>query len=590
MRILLRLLKEQASLTWLELLAIVCGCAMVISNMALLSIAAYLVMAASVALLLLLLSVPIFLVRLVAVVRPLARYAERCLSHDLAFRLLARLRTRVYACLEPLAPTLLLHHRSGDILARLIADIDELQIIYLRIISPLAVAGVSALLVLVVCSSLSMPLAWFVLAGLIMVGSVVPLLSWALARGLGKERVAVRAEQQALLVDGMQGMQDLLAYGQAQAYVEKIVTYDDRLGTLQRRMARISGLREALNDFFTHGTMWVVLVLALPFVRNGKLDGIYIGCLAMLVLATFEAIRPLGGMCQSLEYALAAGQRLYTLLDTAPEVIDPPLPMVPPVLDQDASYTLAFAEVSFAYNATEPAVLTRIDLCLRPGSRVALVGTSGAGKSTLLRLAQRCWDPSAGCITLNGTDIRGYALSDLRAVLGVMTQETYLFNTTLRDNLLLARSGTSDEELLHVLELVQLGEFVRQLPAGLDTWLGEQGLRLSGGERQRLALARVLLKDAPILLLDEVTANLDPQTEQEVLATLYELTRGRTTLLVTHRLLAMEQMDEIIVLEEGVIQERGTHAQLLKQCGRYAQLYAVQQSMLTLIDHVDNGE
>lgn len=590
MRILLRLLKEQASLTWLELLAIVCGCAMVISNMALLSIAAYLVMAASVALLLLLLSVPIFLVRLVAVVRPLARYAERCLSHDLAFRLLARLRTRVYACLEPLAPTLLLHHRSGDILARLIADIDELQIIYLRIISPLAVAGVSALLVLVVCSSLSMPLALLVLVGLMMVGGVVPLLSWALARGLGKERVAVRAEQQALLVDGMQGMQDVLAYGQAHVYVEKIVIYDDRLGTLQRRMARISGLREALNDFFTHGTMWVVLVLALPFVRNGKLDGIYIGCLAMLVLATFEAIRPLGEMCQSLEHALTAGQRLYTLLDTAPEVIDPALPMVPPVLEQDASYTLAFERISFAYNATEPAVLTGIDLCLRPGSRVALVGTSGAGKSTLLRLAQRCWDPSAGRITLNGTDIRGYALGDLRAVLGVMTQETYLFNTTLRDNLLLARSGTSDEELLHVLELVQLGEFVRQLPAGLDTWLGEQGLRLSGGERQRLALARVLLKDAPILLLDEVTANLDPQTEQEVLATLYELTRGRTTLLVTHRLLAMEQMDEIIVLEEGVIQERGTHAQLLKQCGRYAQLYAVQQSMLTLIDHVDNGE
>lgn len=588
MKILLRLLKEQASLVWLEVLVIVLACLMVVSTMALLSVATYLVVAASVATLLILLSVPIFVVRLVAIVRPLARYAERCLAHDLTFRLLARLRTRVYACLEPLAPALLLNYRSGDLLTRLIADVDELQTVYLRLISPLIVAGVIALCLGVVLSFWNQLLAWVALAGLGLASCVVPLLSWWQTRSLGAECLAVRAEQQATLVDGMQGMQDLLVYGQSRAYLQKIATHDRRLGMLQQRMARISAGQEAAYDLLKHGTMWCVLVLALPLVSNGKLDGIYVGCLALLILASFEVVQPLGQGCQFLGHALAAGQRLFALCDTLPAIVDSPAPLALPQFAQNVGYTLAFERVSFSYNLAEPAILTDINLCLRSGSRVALVGTSGAGKSTLLRLAMRCWDPSAGRVTLNGEDIRQYALNDLRSLLAVVAQDTYLFNTTLRDNLLLARSGASDEQLMQILEQVQLGAFVHQLPAGLDTWLGEQGLRLSGGERQRLALARALLKDAPIWLLDEVTANLDPQTEQEILAALRRLARDRTTLLITHRLLAMEQMDEIIVLEEGMIQERGTHAQLLAQGGRYAQLYAIQQSVLTFPDGLSN--
>lgn len=590
MNILLRLLKEQVSLVRLELLVIVLGCIMVASNMALLSVAAYLVVAASVASLLILLSVPIFLVRLVAVVRPLVRYGERCHSHDLTFRLLARLRTRVYACLEPLAPALLLNYRSGDLLSRLVADVDELQTIYLRIISPLVVAGIIAFLLFAVLACFSSLLAWVALTALGLAGLAVPLLSWWLARGLGTDRLAVRAEQQATLVDGIQGMQDLLVYGQFQVYLQKIATHDRRLGVLQMRMARISGLQETLNALLKHGTLWCMLVLALPLVTSGKLDSIYVGCLALLILASFEVVQPLGQACQFLSHALAAGRRLFALLDTAPAVTEPPVPIILPVPAPGVGYTLAFEGVSFAYNAAEPAVLAEISLRLRPGSRVALVGTSGAGKSTLLRLVSRTWDPTAGRITLNGEDIRCYALNDLRALLGVVTQDTYLFNTTLRNNLLLARSGTSDEQIMQVLEQAQLGEFVRQLPTGMDTWLGEQGLRLSGGERQRLAIARALLKDAPILLLDEVTANLDPQTERDVLAALHELARGRTTLLITHRLVTMEQMDEIIVLEEGAIQEQGTHAQLLARQGRYAQLFTAQQSVLTFPDGQGNEE
>lgn len=586
MNTLWRLLREQASFVRWQLLVIALGCIMVVSTLALLSIATYLVEAASVAALLILLSVPIFLVRFVAVVRPLARYAERCLSHDLTFRILARLRARIYACLEPLAPALLWQYRSGDVLTRLVVDIDELQTLYQRLIAPLAVAGGVILIVGSILWRFNSALVWVACVGLVGAGCGVPALSWWLAHGAGEQCVLVRAEQQATLVDGLQGLPDVLAYGQSRAYLQKIASHDRRLGVLQGRMAKISGMQAALSDLLKQGTMWGVLIVAWPLAERGTLDSIYVGCLALLVLASFEAVQPLGQACQFLGHALAAGHRLCAVLDTIPVVSNPAEPLALSVANQDASYTLAFKHVSFAYHATEPLVLTEIDLCLQPGGRVALVGTSGAGKSTILRLALRYWDPSTGCITLNGEDIRRYTLEDIRALFGVVTQETYLFNTTLRHNLLLARSGASDEELMRVLEQAQLGAFVRALPAGLDTWLGEQGLRLSGGERQRLALARALLKDAPVLLLDEVTANLDLQTEQRVLATIHGLPRTYTILFVTHRLLAMEQMDEIIVLEGGIIQERGTHAQLLIKQGRYAQLYAIQQSTLVFSENV----
>jgi len=210
-----------------------------------------------------------------------------------------------------------------------------------------------------------------------------------------------------------------------------------------------------------------------------------------------------------------------------------------------------------------------------------MVGPSGAGKSALARLALRFWDPASGVIRLNGQDIRRYSLRDLRDLVGVVAQDTYIFNDTLRANLLLARSGASDAEIEAAVEQAQLSEFVRQLPQGLKTWVGEQGLQLSGGERQRLAIARTLLKNAPILILDEVTANLDPLTEQALLDTLDELSRGRITLHITHRLLAMERMDEILVLDHGRIVERGTHDGLLAMEGLYRQLFDVQCGVLT---------
>lgn len=242
---------------------------------------------------------------------------------------------------------------------------------------------------------------------------------------------------------------------------------------------------------------------------------------------------------------------------------------------------LTFEHVTFAYdNTAEGNALEDVSFTVQPGSRIAVVGPSGAGKSTIARLALRFWDPQSGTIRLNGHDLRELAQDDLRNLIGMVAQDTYIFNDTIKRNLLLAKPTATDDEIDGALEQAQLAEFVQQLPDGIKTWVGEHGLRLSGGERQRLAIARALLKDAPLLILDEATANLDTLTERALLEALETLLARRTALIITHRLVAMERMDEILVLDGGQLVERGTHSELLAHAGQFRRLYEIQNTML----------
>ncbi|MBV9230575.1 MAG: thiol reductant ABC exporter subunit CydC [Chloroflexi bacterium] len=582
MKVLLRLLTFLSPFRWQVALAIVLGSIMIASNMVLLGMAAYLIAAAALGPLLIMLTLPIYIVRFMSVSRSASRYAERLVSHNVTFRLLARLRTWVYSRLEPLAPSHLLTYRSGDVLTRLVADVEELQNIYLRMVSPIIVAIIISWFTFALFTIFNSLLAWVAVAFLVATGLGVPLLSGMLSRGLGKRQLKLRAELNAQIVDGIQGMPDLLVYGHASAQQQKIAAIESKLGHIQRHMAWISGLQQTLHDAMTNLALLTLLVLAIPLVVTKAIDGVYLGFLALLILASFEAIQPLEQAFQFLGHSIAAGERLFKITDAVPAVTEPASPLPAPLSHSPAGHTLEFDRVHFAYQADESEILSEISFRVQAGQRIAVVGPSGSGKSTLVRLALRFWDPQQGSILLDGQDIRRYALSDLRALIGVVDQDTYLFNDTLRRNLLLARPAASDSEIANALEQGQLSEFVRQLPQGLDTWIGEQGLRLSGGERQRLAIARALLKDAPLLILDEATANLDPLTECALLEALHELMQGRTTLLITHRLVAMERMDEILVLNLGQIVERGTHDQLLATEGYYRQMFDIQQGMLVL--------
>jgi ATP-binding cassette subfamily C protein CydC len=579
MKTLQRLLSLLLPLRWLVLLAIVLGCLMIASNMGLLGMAAYLIAAAAIVPFLALLALPITIVRFTGVARPISRYVERLLSHNVTFRLLARIRVQVYQRLEPLAPGHLLTYRSGDILARLVADVDELQHLYLRVVAPFVVAIIICIFTWSIFAIFSPLLAWVALAFLVAAGLGVPLLISRLTRHLGKQQLELRAAQKNCIVEGMQGIQDLLAYGQEQQQGQKLARLDASLGKIERRLALLTGLQEALHDLVMHLALWTLLVLAIVLVSMQAINGVYLGFLALLILASFEAVQPLAQALPMLGHSLAAGERLFAIIDAPPAVEEPVEPR--PLPTSPNGYGLTFEHINFAYSAHDGDVLHDIHVTIRSGNRVALVGPSGSGKSTLTQLVVRSWDATRGVVRLNGEDVRDYRLHDLRSLVGVVTQDTYLFNDTLRNNLLLARAEASEDELRHALAQAQLDEFVRALPRGLDTWIGEQGLRLSGGERQRLAIARALLKDAPILLLDEVTANLDPLTEHALLDALDGLMQGRTTLFATHRLVAMERMDEILVLNEGCIVERGTHSQLLQRNGLYRQLFDLQNSIIT---------
>jgi ATP-binding cassette subfamily C protein CydC len=339
-------------------------------------------------------------------------------------------------------------------------------------------------------------------------------------------------------------------------------------------MAFITGLQEALGDLMMNLAMLAILVLAIPQVVAGEIRGVYLAFLALVILGSFEAVQPLGTAFQFLGRSVAAGERLFEMVDAESEVADPPEPLPPP-----AVCGLEFDRVSFRYEDGGPSVLEDVSFALEPGKRLAIIGPSGAGKSTLANLILRFWDPSSGQIKLGGHDIRRYAQDDLRELMGIVRQDTHVFNDTLRANLLLAKPGATDADLQRVVARAQLSETVERLPERMDTSLGEQGLKLSGGERQRLSVARALLKDAPLLVLDEPTANLDPVTERELLDTTYEATRDRATLVITHRLVLMEDMDEILVLGQGRIAERGTHEELLVGRGLYRHMVEVQRDV-----------
>jgi ATP-binding cassette, subfamily C, bacterial CydC len=574
-RVFLRLLGFLWPHKWRVALAILLGAVTVASNVGLLAVAAYVISAAAIVAYLSLLAIPVYLVRFFSVLRAVSRYAERLVSHDVTFELLTNLRTWFYARLEPLAPGRLLRYRSGDLLSRIVKDVEELENVYLRIVSPTVVALVVSLLAFLALYFFDPLIAFVALGFLAATGVGVPLLVRVLSRGLGRRQLELRAELNARIVDDVQGVQDILAFGREEGELREISFLHRKLDRVQGRMALVSGLNNSLGDLMMNLALVAILILAVPLVAAGEVHGVYLAFLALVTLGSFEAIAPLGSAFQFLGRSLGAGERLFEIVDAKSEILDPPEPLVLP-----ADNTLEFDRVSFRYEKDGPLVLEDVTFTLRPGARIAVVGPSGSGKSTLVNLVLRFWDPEVGEIRLGGYDIRGYAQQDLRARMGVVAQDTHIFNDTLRANLSLADPEADEASLEEVLARVQLAGLMQRLPEGWDSYVGEQGSRLSGGERQRLAVARALLKDAPLLILDEATANLDTLTERELMAAIRDLMRGRTTFVFTHRLVALEEMDEILVLDEGRIVERGTHEELARTGGLYRRMLDVQRGML----------
>jgi ATP-binding cassette, subfamily C, bacterial CydC len=556
-------------------LAMLLGVATVAGNVGLISTAAYVISAAVLVSYISLLTIPIYLVRFFSVSRAFSRYFERLVSHDVTFRLLGEVRSWFYARLVPLAPAFLEGYRSGDLLSRLVDDVEELENLYLRAVSPVLIAAVVSGLAFATLYPFSLALALAVLAFLATAGVGVPLLVWILSRGLGRRQLQLKSELYSRIVDGTQGVQDLLAFGREEEQRQEIEALNRKLGRTERRMASIAGLQDSLGDLLTNLAMLTVLVLAIPLVATGEIRGVYLAFLALVALGAFEAATSLGTAFRTIGRTTAAGERLFEISDSDPAIRNPKSSLPMP-----EEFTLRLDNASFRYGEDDAFLLEDLSLSLEPGRKVAVVGPSGSGKSTLAALILRFREPQRGEIRLGGRDLADYADGDVRRLVSAVPQRSHVFNDTLRNNLLLANPEADDGALEMALERARISAFVERLPEGLDTYVGDHGARLSGGERQRLAVARALLKDAPLLVLDEPTANLDTVTERELLASVWEAARDRAVLLITHRLVGMEEVNEILVLDAGRVVERGTHEQLRAASGLYSRMLKTQREFL----------
>ncbi len=513
---------------------------------------------------------PAAMIRGFAIARTGGRYLERLLTHEATFRLLATLRTWFFVRLEPLAPAALQRLRTADLLSRLLADIETLNQVYLRLFVPALVGAAAALLALTAMALSSAAVAASTAALLLLAGVLLPAGLQRRGAGPAARQLELRAQLRVDVADALAGAAELRVYGGEARALQRVHDGSEALLQTQRRLAGLAGLAAGGVGLCANLALWCALLWGLPQVAARQLPPSQLAMLALFALAAFEAVAPLPLALQMLGETLAAARRLFELADAPPPVAEPRAPSPRP-----ADATIAMRGLRMRYADDAPWALDGVDLELEAGARVALVGASGAGKSSVLQVLARFRD-YAGSVRVGGHELRDYAGDDARALFAVVSQDDYLFHGSLLDNLLLARPQASEAEVVAACRSAQLHDFIVGLPDGYHSQLGEGGTRLSGGQARRLALARALLKDAPILLLDEPTEGLDATTEHELFAALAQAMRGRTVLLISHRPGALAGLvDRVAVLDAGRIRQLGSPAQLAAQPGPYAELRAL---------------
>lgn len=490
---------------------------------------------------------PAALIRACAIARTGGRYAERLVTHEATFRLIARLRTWLFGKMEPQSPLALGRYHSGDLASRLRTDLDRLETAYLRIAIPCLVALLAALAILGWLGRFAAIFALIEAVALAFSGLIVPvcLILWSSRWSGHRVRLMVRLNEQA--VDAMQGMAELLAFGAAGRFRERFAALSREAVAVQSRLARLDGVSQAGMLLGSNLALWGVMVAAIPLVRQGVLAPADLVMTALVALSAFEAVAPLPGAFQNLGAVLESARRIFVMADACPAVV----PAENSTALRPDRCDLRLTGVGFTYEGSRHPAVQGLDLDVPQGRRLAVCGPTGAGKSTLILLLTGLLEPTEGTITLNGTASRTYDGEVLRACFAVAPQFPGLFCGTLADNLRLAKPDASDTEIWHVLTVVGLADFVVDLSNGLDIWLGETGLTLSGGQARRLSVARALLKDAPVVVLDEPGEGLDYTSERAMLRAVVDDLRGRSLLLITHRAAGLDLMDASISLAVG---------------------------------------
>ncbi|MFS2223444.1 heme ABC transporter ATP-binding protein/permease CydC [Pantoea sp. B65] len=502
-------------------------------------------------------------VRGAAISRTAARYFERLVSHDGTFRVLQHLRVFTFSKLLPLSPAGIARFRQGELLNRLVADVDTLDHLYLRVISPLAGALMVILVVTFALSFLDMQLA--LTLGLIMLLTLLllPPLFYRAGRPAGEAITRLRGDYRQQLTGWLLGAAELKIYGAARAFRSRLDHTEQQWQQAQRRQASLSGLSQALMLLISGVTVTLLLWLSAAGVGELAAPGALIALFVFCALAAFEALAPVAGAFQHLGQVVASALRVSQIIDQPPAVQFTSQPIA-----TTTGAAIELHDVSFSYPGGNRPAINALSLSVARGEKIALLGRTGCGKSTLLQLLTRAWDPQSGAIRLNGIPLSDWDEASLRAATSVVSQRVHLFSQTLRDNLRLAAADSDDDRLAAVLQQVGLGKLLEN-EEGLNAWLGEGGRQLSGGELRRLGIARALLHNGDLLLLDEPTEGLDAETERQILTLLWQVSRDKTMIMVTHRLQGLEQLDRICVMDQGEMIEQGDHRELILKRGRY---------------------
>ncbi|ALR15809.1 heme ABC transporter ATP-binding protein/permease CydC [Vibrio natriegens] len=503
-------------------------------------------------------------VRGAAMARTAGRWGERVVSHNATFKLLTDLRIFFFEKLSPLIPGRVSTMRDADVLNRLVADVDAMDHVYLRLISPVII-GIFGIL------SLTAVLAFFDWHLAMLLGSVLtvmllvwPVLFYKLGKKNGAHLTHRKAELRVATLDWLQGYSELSIFGAEERYRNLILDKQKQLLSNQFVNANLTGMASGLLMLANGLTLVMMLWFAADGV-GGRAPDPWIALFAFATMASFEILMPIAGAFQYLGQTLTSARRLNEVILAKPDVVFPQQSS-----REDKPLDIEFKNISFAYPDGQQKVLNDLSLSLPLGSKTAVVGQTGSGKSTLIQLLCRYWDVNQGEVRIGGASLKDWGESDLRSAITVVSQRVDVLNGTLRDNLLMAAPDATDEQLADILTQVDLGGLLEE--PGLSAWLGDGGRQLSGGEKRRIGIARALLRDAPILLLDEPTEGLDKRTEQKVMALFNQHFANKTVVFITHRLIELENMDNICLMEQGEIIEQGNHNALIAQQGRYFQL------------------
>ncbi|MFD4896650.1 thiol reductant ABC exporter subunit CydD [Streptomyces sp. NPDC058411] len=554
-------------------LALLLGSLAVGSSVGLMAVSGWLISRASEQPPILYLMVAVTATRAFGMGRAVFRYAERLVSHDAVLRMLADLRVAVYRGLERIAPAGLRTARRGDLLSRLVSDVDALQDYWLRWLLPAA----TALLVGTGAAAFTgwlLPEAGAVLAaGLLLAGVGVPWLSGVCARRAERRLAPARAALAVRVADLLGGTAELAVAGALPARKEEVRAADGVLTRIASRAATATALGGGLSALVCGLTVVGAAIVALPAVADGRLAGVELAVVVLTPLAAFEAVTGLPLAVQYRQRVRRSAERVY-------EVLDAPVPVVEPLEPAEAPaspFPLDVRGLSARYEGADRDALHSVDLTLHLGKRVAVVGSSGSGKTTLAQVLLRFLDAREGTYGLGGVEAASLDGDTVRTFVGLCAQDAHVFDSSIRENLRLARTDATDGQLRDALAAARLLDWAEALPDGLDTLVGEHGARLSGGQRQRLALARALLADFPVLVLDEPAEHLDLATADALTEDLLAATEGRTTVLITHRLAGIEAVDEVLVLDGGRVVQRGTYAALATEDGPLRRMLAREQ-------------